>query len=603
VAFGVAGIAWGVAGGVAMAISFWTGYYRVLFYWFEALWSFWVSQREAGLRFSPVSWDELIWLPLPGLDRQLVAIARRDRAQGLAAIGQVAASFRQGWAARAALLELLAEDIRSTRSLEQIACAQETLAWAPEDARTELKNFWDGLEQIAQSARSAQETDTLYNRQEQLRRGLEQTTAVRRGLAFAPDARLARKLNPALETWEIIFNQELQAANQREFIPNVYVAGSPLLTASKVFKGRQDVFIALENELASPAEQRPALLLFGARRTGKTSVLRQLPARLGSQVIPCEIDLQRLSTAESAAGLLGQISVEIHRQAYTHRKLELPAPPVQASNSVSIPWRPISFALPAPPVQALTQEAYLSFNAWLQEVEAALGDRWLLLNFDEYEALDSMVQTGCLDERIYPFLRGLIQHSQRVVLLFSGAHTLEDLPPVWSHHLVNVRLIPIGALQENEARDLITRPIPNFPVVYAPGMVEHILALSGRQPYLIQMLCRDLVNHLNGEKRMQAQPADLDVAQRTALTGASGYFDDQWRGPDSDEAQRSVLAALAGSTEGRLERSTLQTQSTLDATAFTRALRRLERRALLTTQNGQCSYTAGLFRLWVQERL
>jgi predicted AAA+ superfamily ATPase len=59
----------------------------------------------------------------------------------------------------------------------------------------------------------------------------------------------------------------------REIIPNVYVAGSPLATASKVFKGRRDLFLALERELATAAETRPTLLLFGARRCGKTSAL------------------------------------------------------------------------------------------------------------------------------------------------------------------------------------------------------------------------------------------------------------------------------------------------------------------------------------------
>jgi hypothetical protein len=72
----------------------------------------------------------------------------------------------------------------------------------------------------------------------------------------------------------------LSGLDAREVIPNVYVAGSPLATASKVFKGRRDLFVALERELASHAEQRPTLLLFGARRSGKHPRSSKCPCAL-----------------------------------------------------------------------------------------------------------------------------------------------------------------------------------------------------------------------------------------------------------------------------------------------------------------------------------
>jgi hypothetical protein len=511
-------------------------------------------------------WDELILLPLLGLDRQLVALAQKDRVQGLEAIAHVASSFRQGWAARSAILELLTLDITAAYTLDDVSGSVDTLNWMPDSIRIELKSLLGGLEQIGRHARAAQQSDTLYNRQEQLRAGSALVNSLRQGLAFYHDTRIPRQFGPALQAWEAVFAGELRHADAQEHIPNVYVAGSPLARSSKTFKGRRDLFLALEQELASGAEQRPALLLFGARRTGKTSVLRQLPDRLGPQVVPVEIDLQELSTAENAAGLLGRVAAKIRADAYTHRRLDLPE-------------------LPA---EALQSDPYLHFGDWLKTVEAALGARWLLLNLDEYEGLGEMVSAGRLDERIFRLLRGLIQNYAHLALLLSGAHTFEDLAPVWSHHLVNLRALKIGVLQESEARELITRPVPDFPLVYAPEAVERLLAVSGCQPYLVQAVCRDLVNALNSQKRLSASLQDVDAAIASALSSAGGYFDDLWRGPDSSAEQRAVLAALAN-----------RAQPAPDCDSA--VLRRLERRDLIEKYAQGYRFRVEMVRMWVAQ--
>jgi len=102
----------------------------------------------------------------------------------------------------------------------------------------------------------------------------------------------------------------------------LYGAGNPLATSSKVFKGRHDLFLALERELATAAEQRPALLLFGGRRYGKTSAIKQQPVRLGPRLIPVEVDMQDAVNAEGASGLLFNLAKQIRENALTHRRLK-----------------------------------------------------------------------------------------------------------------------------------------------------------------------------------------------------------------------------------------------------------------------------------------
>lgn len=555
-----------IATGMMIGLGFIISYLRLILYLFEAPWSYLITRfYPESIHRSPLILDEIIWLPLPGIDQQLVALTHKDRARGLEAIAHVADSFRQGWAARAALLELLRLDLTSAQNLLQVAGIVSTLGWLPETLRGELKNLLAGLEQIGRHAQAALQSDTLYNRQEQLRQGQTLLVRLRGELAFSSDVRIPRLFGAALQSWEAVFAEELRRADAQEHIPNVYVAGSPLARSSQTFKGRRDLFLALERELASGAEQRPALLLFGARRTGKTSVLHQLPDRLGPQVVPVEVDLQELSTAENAAGLLGRIAQKICADAYAHRRLNLPE-------------------LPA---EKLQDDPYLRFGAWLKEVEAALGAGWLLLTLDEYEALEKMVRAGRLDERIYSLLRGLAQNYARVVLLLSGAHTPQALDPVWSHHLVNLRTLKIGTLRADEARELVIQPIPAFPLSYAPDAVERLLAVTGGQPYLIQTTCRDLVNALNGEKQLYATLEDVNEAITTAMDSATAYFDDLWRGPDSSDEQRSALAALA--------------RGEPLAQVAPAVLRKLEQRELIEKDETGYRFRVEMVRMWVNQ--
>lgn len=398
---------------------------------------------------------------------------------------------------------------------------------------------------------AALESDTLYNQQTQLRNAIAQTQRVREGLALSRHRQIAMRFGRALETWEQTLSRELSALDAREIIPNVYVAGSPLATASKVFKGRRDLFTALERELATPAETRPTLLLFGARRCGKTSVLKQLPVRLGPEVIPVEVDFQDATVAEDVSGLLFVLADRIKHNAMTHRRVQLPT-------------------LTRDDLRA---DPYIVFRDWLQRVEETIGHRWLLLGLDEFERLQEMLEAGRLDTRILGFLRHLIQHHPRVTLLLSGSHTLEDLPPIWSDHFINVRLLKIGNLKEDEARELIEKPIDDFPLVYEPTAVERILAVTGCQPYLVQVTCRDWVNALNEEKRTRATLADVERALDSVLTTGVAYFQDLWNNPrDSDDAQRAVMRAIA----------TRKNVGTIYEPSLQNAIRKLVHRDILT---------------------
>jgi hypothetical protein len=94
-----------------------------------------------------------------------------------------------------------------------------------------------------------------------------------------------------------------------------------------------------------------------------------------------------------------------------------------------------------------------------------------------------------------------------------------------------------------------------------------------KEPFLIQVACRDLVNALNEQNRTRATLADVERALDSVLTTGAAYFQDLWSNPrDSDDAQRAVMRAIAT----RKDLSSLADLTGLDA-----ALRKLVHRDIL----------------------
>ena len=190
-------------------------------------------------------------------------------------------------------------------------------------------------------------------------------------------------------------------------------------------------------------------------------------------MIPVAVDLQDAALEKDAAGLLYKIAEKIRSDALQFRHQEFGELPRAA----------------------LEANPYSAFSDWLQKLQETIGERWILLNLDEYEYLEKMMNDGRMDDRIFQMLRTLLQNHARLTLLLSGAHTFEDLNPIWSHHLINARVIKINPLNESEARELITKPIPEYPLVFSDKAVQDIFYATACQPYLIQAVCRDLVKH------------------------------------------------------------------------------------------------------------
>ncbi|MCL1463230.1 hypothetical protein [Argonema galeatum] len=188
-------------------------------------------------------------------------------------------------------------------------------------------------------------------------------------------------------------------------------------------------------------------------------------------------------------------------------------------------------AITLPPLtrKTLAVDPFTSFDEWLDKVEQTLDQNIALLSLDEFEALDDAISKGRFEEQeVLGMLRHLIQHRPRFKLLLAGSHTIEEFQR-WASYLINVQVLHISYLKEPEARQLIERPVKDFTLRYEPNAVERVLQLTRCHPFLVQLLCAEIIylkNEQDPSVRRLATLADVEAAVPAALSSGSFFFAD-----------------------------------------------------------------------------
>jgi hypothetical protein len=319
----------------------------------------------------------------------------------------------------------------------------------------------------------------------------------------------------------------LEAAVEFRNIPNPYVVGTPLRAGSPLFFGREDVMTFLLEHLT--AAHRNNLVLIGQRRTGKSSLLKQLPLRLGDGCLSVYLDGQALGLDPGMPAFLHSISAEI-AFAMEDRGLAITPPDLNAF--------------------AENPTAYFE-RGFLPEVRRSLGDRPLLLLLDEFEELESSARRGTLDAAVFPFLRHLIQHAENLSVIFCGTHRLEELASDYWNVLFNISLYRhIGLLTRDEAMRLIQEPVAAGGMQYDDLALDKIWRVSAGHPYFLQLVCHNLVNLHNRVRRSYVTVGDVNASLEEILTTGEAHFVYLWM--ESDPAQKLALFAMARAGAGFL---------------------------------------------------
>src|SRR5260370_6367609 len=179
---------------------------------------------------------------------------------------------------------------------------------------------------------------------------------------------------------------ELRESHQAfRYIPNPYSTRAPIQDSKIVYRREEDMTY-LRNNLIRDA--KTVLVLYGQRRSGKTTLLLQLiNGSALDEHIPVLIDMQRLSLNINITNFLYKVAYSI-AQAMKKRHL----------------------LVRQPELDDFQADPTHTFDVFLDNVEEQLTGQRLILLIDEFEVLEEQVVKGKLPPEIFEYLRDIIQH-------------------------------------------------------------------------------------------------------------------------------------------------------------------------------------------------
>ncbi|HQF62834.1 MAG TPA: hypothetical protein PLT26_10060 [Anaerolineaceae bacterium] len=343
------------------------------------------------------------------------------------------------------------------------------------------------------------------------------------------------KNEPLRVSWRIVYDDALnkdrvldfgdqidfmdaQGSFQRIF-PIPYVTGTPLQTG-EMFVGRDDIFEFVRENLFG-TYQNNVIVLHGQRRTGKSSVLYHLNDVLKESHICVLIDMQG-KAARGEVDFLYSIADDI---VYTLENHGITAPLPERSEFEDSP-------------------EFFFRSRFLRGVYEALGEKNLLLMFDEFEELQKRVEDGKLSADIFPYLRNLMQHERRLDFIFAGTHKLEELASEYWSILFNIAAYKrITFLDYDDVVQLVTKPVERYGLSYDPLALERIFQVASGHPYFTQVICHELVAYHNDTERNYITTTCVDAVLDRIIERGEAHFKYIWA--ESSMEQRLLLVALA----------------------------------------------------------
>jgi hypothetical protein len=361
-------------------------------------------------------------------------------------------------------------------------------------------------------------------------------------------------------------------------VTNPYVVGDPV--EGNLFVGREDVLRQLE-ELWVMGYQLQSVVLYGHRRMGKTSILRNIANCSGSGVKVAYINLLNMgATSQGVGEVLMAISDAI-------------------SDAVGC----------TPPSDAdLLNLPYRTFERYLKQVEAQLNGG-LIVALDEFEKIEELIEAEKIPKDFMGYLRGLVQMSSKVAFAFAGLHTLEEMTAdYFQPFFASVISIHVGFLQPGATRQILANPDEEFPLDYTPEALDQIYALTAGQPYLVQLVGFQLVRRYNDFVFEQGRPRepvftveDVEAVINDPEFFKRGryYFDGVWgQAARGASGQQAILRALAPHPQG-LSIDALAQATAMEEKTLQEALKTLTRHDVVQQREGHWQIIVELFRRWV----
>jgi hypothetical protein len=301
---------------------------------------------------------------------------------------------------------------------------------------------------------------------------------------------------------------------------NPYVAGNPV-GDSPAFIGRADVLREVVRVLRRLQDN--AIVLYGQRRIGKTSILQHMAAWLPREgsYRPVYFDLQ-----DKAALPLGRVLQDLAR-AIAH-----------------------SLGQPDPDLGVDPETTFR--QVWLSTILGNLPNgSCLVLLFDEFDVLaDPKAEQAATV--FFPYLRGLLASDpQRLKFVFVIGRNVSDLTNIALSLFKGTTTWRVSLLNREDASDLVRLSQKNGTLIWPDDAVDRVWRLTHGHPFLTQQLCShvwEMAYDEDPDKLPTVTLANIDAAIPYALDASRNMLEWLWDG--LPPAEQVVLSALTEAGPG-----------------------------------------------------
>lgn len=272
--------------------------------------------------------------------------------------------------------------------------------------------------------------------------------------------------------------------------------------------------------------QNHAILLWGQKRIGKTSLVVRLQEQAKGRFLPAYLDMQAVKDGTSTQ--------------FLH----------QLMNRISLALREfnISQEVSAPAYNHLRKDPLGYFDTFLKQVQLVVRHSPLVIILDEFQCLCDLREETVSRNAIFSRLRSQSLHGHGIHLVLSGGGLMSKL--MEQTGIVSLFNIThdekLGNLEIEAARKLIKDGLINVGGIVELA-IDLLLKITSGHPYYLQLLCSYVYEQAQ-EKRAKITRDFVSICIHNWLEQAdNSRFQHFWEGYDSYSGRinKLILSALA----------------------------------------------------------
>lgn len=410
----------------------------------------------------------------------------------------------------------------------------------------------------------------------------------------------ARELIAYMERRGRLLELELILTGQqlKEAVYNPYTGHSGRPVTPPNFVGREDIIREIHRYWQGDGEL-PPIILYGHRRMGKTSILRNLNPEKNPNIILTLLDMQDVALVDNTGQLLYGFATAIQQQAKV------------AGLEVGPNFDIAKFST--------TGQARLQMNQLLEKLDSQMQQRRFILAVDEFEKIQNKILEGKIEADVLDYLRAINQKYGWLGLIFAGLHELEEMGRDYQRAFYgSAKNRRVSYLSREAARRLITQKgNDKFKLEYNQDLIDEIYRLTNGQPYITQLICYQLVENWNE----RAENSGYGIRPRLTVKDLVELLNDQFYEGDADyyfqgvwgqvtsEIEKKILVDMARWQEQNkkpedelplMDYSNIGKITGLAGDELKNSLKNLERRDVISkNRDGKISFSSEIMRLWI----